>query len=54
MLSNNENSGGVGYHYVSARTAATSFVITSASSTDASKIAWLIVENGTVCGNGHE
>ena len=38
------NGGTVGTVYVSARTAATSFTITSTSGSDASKVAWLIVE----------
>ena len=43
-LSNNANGGTVGAVYVSARTASTSFVITSTSGTDTSTIAWWIVE----------
>lgn len=44
MLSNNANGGTVGVPYISARTAATSFVITSTNAADTSTIAWLIVE----------
>lgn len=44
FLSNNANGGTVGAVYVSARTAGTSFTITSTSALDTSTIAWLIVE----------
>lgn len=43
-LTNNANGGTVGAVYVSARTAGTSFTITSTSGTDTSTVAWLIVE----------
>lgn len=44
FLSNNANGGTVGALYVSARTAGTSFVITSTSATDTSTVAWLLLE----------
>lgn len=44
FLSNNANGGTVGALYVSARTAATSFVITSTSGTDTSTVSWLLLE----------
>lgn len=44
FLTNNANGGTVGIIYVSARTAGTSFVITSSNALDTSTIAWLIME----------
>lgn len=44
FLTNQNGSGTVGTPYVSSRTAATSFVITSTSGTDTSDIAWIIIE----------
>lgn len=44
MLSTQSPSGTVGHPYVSARTAGTSFTITSTSGSDASVIAWILVE----------
>jgi hypothetical protein len=44
MLTSQVDGGTVGFLRVSARTAATSFVITSSSATDTSTVAWLILE----------
>lgn len=44
FLTNQKNGGTVGALYISARTAGTSFTITSTSGTDTSLVAWFIVE----------
>jgi hypothetical protein len=44
FLTNQKPGGAVGTPYVSARTAATSFTITSTSNTDTSDVAWIIIE----------
>lgn len=44
FLSHANTSGTLGHLYVSARTAATSFTITSSSGTDTSTVNWLLIE----------
>ncbi len=44
FLTNQDGVGPVGILYISARTTATSFTITSSNGSDASTVAWLIVE----------
>lgn len=44
FLSHANTSGALGHLYISARTAATSFTITSSSGTDTSTVNWLLIE----------